>query len=194
MGTTWESSTPRSTSAGIAVGSSLDAAELIALLVVIVRSIAPLIAAADIGGALKIAVLASETEDATFRVDFDNSSVATGAALTGDSRYLLTALETSQELSVYDTVNNFELMRLPTGRAPQGVALSSDGTIAYVHNFMDRSISRLDLTEMLESELPATNVLPSISVVGFSFWQQRCPARSIYFRQLEIPPPRAWRR
>ena len=110
--------------------------------------------------------LGNEAEDTTFRVDFDNSSVATGAALTGDSRFLLTALETSRELSVYDTLNSFELMRLPTGRAPQGVALSSSGNIAYVHNFMDRSISRLDLTEMLESELPATNVLPSISVVN----------------------------
>ncbi|MEM7323348.1 MAG: ABC transporter ATP-binding protein [Actinomycetota bacterium] len=39
----------------IAVRGSLDAAELIALLVVIVRSIAPLIVAADIGGALKVA-------------------------------------------------------------------------------------------------------------------------------------------
>ena len=110
--------------------------------------------------------LDNEAEDSTFRIDFDNASVATGAALTGDSRYLLTALETSRELSVYDTLNNFELMRLPTGRAPQGVALSTSGSIAYVHNFMDRSISRFDLTEMLESELPFTNVLPPINVVN----------------------------
>lgn len=110
--------------------------------------------------------LGNEAEDATFRIDFDNSSLATGAALTGDSRFLLTALETSRELSVYDTLNNFELMRLPTGRAPQGVALSTNGSVAYVHNFMDRSISRFDLTEMLESELPATNVLPEIDVVN----------------------------
>ena len=109
--------------------------------------------------------LASGTEDNVFRVDFDNSSVATGAALTGDDRYLLVALETSRELSVYDTVNNFELMRLPTGRAPQGVALSSDGSRAYVHNFMDRSISRFDLTEMLETGLPATNLLTTVDVV-----------------------------
>ncbi len=109
--------------------------------------------------------LDGEIEANTIRIDFDNASLATGAALTGDSRYLLTALETSRELSVFDTVNNFELMRLPTGRAPQGVALSSAGDIAYVHNFMDRSISRFDLTEMIETDLPATNVLPSIQTV-----------------------------
>jgi len=109
--------------------------------------------------------LITESEDSGFRVDHDNSSVATHAALTGDNRYLLVALETSRELVVYDTQNGFQLMRLPTGRAPQSVALSSDGSQAYVHNFMDRTISRFDLSEMLRTDLPATNVLPSIQVV-----------------------------
>jgi YVTN family beta-propeller protein len=110
--------------------------------------------------------LGSGLEDPLFRFDLDNSSVATGVALTGDDRYVLTTLETSRELSVYDTQGGFELMRLPTGRAPQSVALSSDGAIAYVHDFMDRRISRFDLTEMLETNLPATNVLAPIFVVG----------------------------
>ncbi|MEO1575894.1 MAG: PA14 domain-containing protein, partial [Pseudomonadota bacterium] len=92
--------------------------------------------------------LGAQSEDSGFRVDFDNSSVASGAALTGNGRYLLVALETSRQLSVYDVRNNFELMRLPTGRAPQGVAVSSNGRIAYVHNFMDRSITRVDLTQI----------------------------------------------
>ncbi|TNC79543.1 MAG: hypothetical protein C9356_18595 [Oleiphilus sp.] len=104
-------------------------------------------------------------EDTGFRVDFDNASLATGAALTGDNRYLLTALETSRELSVYDTLNNYELMRLPTGRAPQGVALSTDGAIAYVHNFMDRSVSQFDLSEMIETALPNTEVLGEYAIV-----------------------------
>ncbi len=98
-------------------------------------------------------------------IDWDNASMATGAAITGDNRYLLVALETSRELAIYDTIAGFELMRLPTGRAPQGVALSTDGSIAYVHNFMDRSISRFDLTEMIQTRLPASNVLSSIPVV-----------------------------
>lgn len=110
-------------------------------------------------------LLGSETEDTAFRIDHDNAGLATGAALSGDDRYLLVTLETSRELAVYDIENGFQLMRLPTGRAPQSVALSTDGSIAYVHNFMDRSLSRFDLTEMLETNLPATNLLSSISVV-----------------------------
>ncbi|MBT8151559.1 MAG: NPCBM/NEW2 domain-containing protein, partial [Gammaproteobacteria bacterium] len=110
--------------------------------------------------------LATETEDLTLRIDHDNSSVATHAALTGNNRYLLVTLETSRELAVFDTHNGFELMRLPTGMAPQSVALSSDGSIAYVHNFMSRSISRFNLSQMLETDLPASNVLPSINTVS----------------------------
>ncbi|MFK7794194.1 MAG: Ig-like domain-containing protein [Gammaproteobacteria bacterium] len=111
--------------------------------------------------------LSTENQDANnLAIDFDNSSVATGAALTGDSRYLIVALETSNQLAVFDTINNFQVMRLPTGRAPQGVALSTDSSIAYVHNFMDRSISRFDLTRMIETELPSINVLSAIDVVG----------------------------
>lgn len=109
--------------------------------------------------------LGSVTEETNKRIDFDNSSVATGGALTGDNHYLLVALETSRELAVYDTLKGFELMRLPTGLAPQSVALSSNGRIAYVHNLMDRSISRYDLTQMIQTALPATNLLPTVRVV-----------------------------
>lgn len=110
--------------------------------------------------------LENNAQDPLMRIDFDNASLATGAALTGGNRYLLVALETSRELAVYDTVNNAAQMRLPTGRAPQGVALSSDGRVVYVHNFMDRSISRFDLSEMIETELPATHPLSTIHVVA----------------------------
>lgn len=111
-------------------------------------------------------LLGSETEDTAFRIDHDNAGLATGAALSGNDRYLFVTLETSRELAVYDIMKGFQLMRLPTGRAPQSVALSTDGSIAYVHNFMDRSLSRFDLTEMLETNLPATNLLSPISVVS----------------------------
>ncbi|MFK8030116.1 MAG: PA14 domain-containing protein [Gammaproteobacteria bacterium] len=104
-------------------------------------------------------------QEGDLRIDFDNSSLATGAAMSGDNRYLLVALETSRELVVYDLQNGFEVVRLPTGRAPQGVAWSNDGRVAYVHNFMDRSISRFDLVETIETELPAINELTSIDVV-----------------------------
>lgn len=107
-----------------------------------------------------------QTNQVNVGIDHDNASVATGAAFSGDSRYLLITLETSRELVVYDTQLGFELMRLDTGRAPQSVALSSDSKVAYVHNFMDRSISRFNLAEAFARELAIEDVLPSINVVS----------------------------
>ena len=60
------------------------------------------------------------------------------------------APQSGRQLAVYDLQDGYQLMRLPTGRAPQSVALASDGRTAYVHDFMDRQISRFDLTQMLE--------------------------------------------
>jgi cytochrome c peroxidase len=76
--------------------------------------------------------------------------------------------------------SGFQLMRLATGRAPQSVALSTDGSIAYVHNFMDRTISRFDLTQMLQTHLPASNPLPPIAVVSV----ESMPANLLLGKQL----------
>lgn len=101
-------------------------------------------------------------EDMTsVRLDHDNAGVATGAVFSGDGRYLFVALETSREVAVYDTVNGYELTRLSVGRAPQGLAVSGDGERLHVHNFMDRSLTTLDLTDMLVSgglEAPGSSV------------------------------------
>ena len=110
--------------------------------------------------------LVSLSNDSRTSLDHDNASVATSAAFSGDSRYLFVTLETSRELVVFDTQLGFQLMRLPTGRAPQGVALSSDGTVAYVHNFMDRNISRFQIKEALANEAPVEIILSSIDVVA----------------------------
>lgn len=104
--------------------------------------------------------------ESTSRLDFDNASVATGAAISGDNRYLIVALETSRELVIYDLVGGFELSRLHTGRAPQGVALSSDGSVIYVHNFMDRSISAYGFVSGLLTQSPVLEPVATETVVS----------------------------
>lgn len=109
--------------------------------------------------------LASELDEPGFRIQHDNASVATGAAFSGDGRYLFVALETSRELVIYDVENGFELERLATGRAPQGVALSTDGSQVLVHNFMDRSVSQYDLTALFANHLPGMTTASNTPVV-----------------------------
>ena len=56
--------------------------------------------------------LPSGVEQTGLRIDHDNAGVATGAALSGEGRYLFVALETSREVAVYDTLQGFQLTRL----------------------------------------------------------------------------------
>jgi YVTN family beta-propeller protein len=105
----------------------------------------------------------SRTELTGQRIDHDNSGLATGAAITGDGRYLFVALETSREVAVYDTQQGFQLARLAVGRAPEAVAFSSNGRTLYVHNFMDRTVSRFDVTNMVAL---GSNTAPALGTVA----------------------------
>ncbi len=110
--------------------------------------------------------LATRTELTALRIDHDNAGVGTGAALSGDGRYLFVALETSREVAVYDTQLGFQLTRLAVGRAPQGLAFSSDGRTLYVHNFMDRSVGRFDVTNLVALHVPQTTALGTTTTVA----------------------------
>jgi len=76
--------------------------------------------------------LASLAEDYPARMDHDNSGVAATALFNPTSDYLFVALEASREVAVIDPYGRHELMRFNVGRAPQGLALSSDGWRLYV--------------------------------------------------------------
>jgi len=68
---------------------------------------------------------------------------------------------------IYDIELGFQVGRLETGRAPQSVAFSADGTTAYVHNFMDRSISHFELSEVFSTGIGSTAItLPTWEVVS----------------------------
>ena len=110
--------------------------------------------------------LPSGVEQTGLRIDHDNAGVATGAAVSGEGRYLFVALETSREVAVYDTLQGFQLTRLAVGRAPQGVALSSNGRTLYVHNFMDRTLSRYDVTNLVALHVAQAPLLGTVSTVA----------------------------
>ena len=94
--------------------------------------------------------LGTNAEDYPGRVDHDNSGIASAAIYHPNGAYLFVALEASREVAVLDAAGKRELLRLAVGRAPQGLALSSDGNRLYVHNFMDRTVGVHDLTRLLQ--------------------------------------------
>jgi large repetitive protein len=105
-------------------------------------------------------------EDYPARVDLDNSSVSSAAAFHPSGAYLFVALETSRQVAVVDPFGRRELFRVQVGRAPQGLAVSADGLRLYVSNFMDRTVSVLDLSRLTgfgESALPVVSTAVAVA-------------------------------
>jgi YVTN family beta-propeller protein len=101
--------------------------------------------------------LGTLAEDLPRRIDHDNASLASAAAFHGSGAYLFVTLETSREVAVVDAINGRELFRIDVGLAPQDLVAAADGKTLYVHNFMDRSVSVINLSPLvLLGELRAT--------------------------------------
>ncbi len=105
-------------------------------------------------------------EEYAKRVDHDNSSLGSAAVYHTSGVYVFVALETSRQVAVVDAINGIELFKIAVGRAPQGLALSADGNNLYVQEFMDRSISVIDLSPLVKQGLlraTVTNVVTTVS-------------------------------
>jgi YVTN family beta-propeller protein len=111
--------------------------------------------------------LTTENELIEARIDHDDSSVASAAAFHPSGVYLFVALETSREVAVVSALTGSELFRVDVGRAPQGVAVSADGQRLFVQNFMDRSLSVVDLSPLVsfgEFEALVIGTLPAVQI------------------------------
>ncbi len=110
--------------------------------------------------------LATGLEDFVMRVDHDNASVASNAAFGPFGIHLFTALEGNREVAVSDVFSGVEILRFDVGRAPQGLAASPDGTRLYVQNFMDRSVSVVDVASLLHSGGVAATPIATLTTVA----------------------------
>ncbi|MEK8033611.1 PA14 domain-containing protein [Ideonella sp. DXS29W] len=110
--------------------------------------------------------LASQSEDLAARVDHDNAGLASAAVFDSRGVYLFVALETSREVALLDAHTRSQLLRVDVGRAPQGLALSPDGLSLWVSNFMDRSLSVIDLKPLIERGQLSLPVVATVSTVA----------------------------
>lgn len=94
--------------------------------------------------------LSTNSEDYLSRIDHDNSGLPSAAIYGPYGLHLFVALEGSREVAVVDVYGEQELFRILVERAPQGLALSSDGHTLLVHNFMSRSVTLHDITALVE--------------------------------------------
>lgn len=106
-------------------------------------------------------------ETLSLRADHDNASLASASAFDATGSYLFVALETSRQVEVLNALTGAPLFRIEAGLAPQGVAVSADNTRLFVHNFMGRTVSVIDITPLTKSgEFRSTTVATMASVAN----------------------------
>ncbi len=110
--------------------------------------------------------LDSNLEEFWARIDHDNASVGSHAAFGPYGAYLFTALEGNREIVVSDAYTATELLRFDSGRAPQGLTTSADGTRLYAHNFMDRSVSVYDISALVNSNELTISPLAEVGTIA----------------------------
>lgn len=89
------------------------------------------------------------TETPALRTHHDNAGIAVTSLFGQWGNYAFVALEGSRAVAIIDAYSGTQVARFETGRAPQGLALSPDGRTLFVHNFMDRSVTIHDLTQVI---------------------------------------------
>ena len=107
--------------------------------------------------------LTGETEDYASRIDFDDSAVPSHAVFDPTGLLLYVAMEGSRQVAVVDAIAKSVILKINTGRAPQGLALSPDGTRLYVQNFMDRTVQVYDFSLLVTGGRPAGSEIPLLA-------------------------------
>ncbi|MGC4088091.1 MAG: AbfB domain-containing protein [Polyangiaceae bacterium] len=126
--------------------------------------------------------LDSQSEDYAGRIDHDNAGVASAVAFHPSGAYFFVALETSRQVAVVAAVSKTELFRVDVGRAPQALVVSPAGTELYVSNFMDRSVSVVDLQPLVGlGEFRATPVATVRSVATEKLAAQVLSGKQLFY-------------
>lgn len=110
--------------------------------------------------------LPANIESYAARIDHDDSGVASAIVHDRYGIYMFVALETSREVAVVDAHGGWEIFRIDTGRAPQGLALSADDRSLYVSNFMDRTIGVYDISTLIDEGIASVPLVATLSAVG----------------------------
>ncbi len=110
--------------------------------------------------------VATLTESVAARIDHDNASVASAAMFGPYGIHLFTALEGNRQVAISNTLTGSEIARFTVGRAPQGLALSPNGRVLAVQNFMDRSVTLVDISNIVQAGGTNTTVLATVSTVA----------------------------
>ena len=114
--------------------------------------------------------LVANVENEPARVDFNDRAMAQSVVFSPLGDLVFVAFQGSNLVEVRDANQpTLRLGSLPTGLAPEGLALDVDGlgrTLLYVQNFLSRSVSVLDVSALVAGTGNALTQLAEVPTVG----------------------------
>ena len=110
--------------------------------------------------------LTNGTEDLAARIDFNDRNMAVVVAFSPVGDIFLVAMQGSNKVEVYDTSNRSFLGAMNTGLAPQGMVFNDDASKLYVHNYMSRSVSVFDTSDLIEAVGNSAAELAEVTTVA----------------------------
>ncbi len=111
--------------------------------------------------------LASNREVLSSRIDFNDRDFAFAVEFSPFGDYAFHALQGSNALDVRDAYAGDLAAGVDgTGLAPQGLALTADGSTLFVHNFMSRTVAVYDASGVTDSTSFALPLLASVATVS----------------------------
>ncbi len=108
--------------------------------------------------------VASGAEDIARRMDINDRDMVQATLLSPLGDLIFVASQGVNTIDVFDTVTLERVSQFDTGRAPQGMALDTDGRLA-VHNFLSRSVGYYDVSELISGRSNAVRSLGESGVV-----------------------------
>jgi len=84
--------------------------------------------------------LLNNSEAAVDRIDYNDRDSASAVQFSPAGDYVFVALQGSNSIAVRDAYSRASVSAVDTGFAPQGLAMTADGSRLFVHNFMSRSV------------------------------------------------------
>ena len=110
--------------------------------------------------------LAANAERLDRRIDFNDRDLAQAMVFTPVGDAFLVAMQGSNVVEVWDAHDRTRLGMVTVGRAPDGLAMSPDGRRLYVHNFLDRSVTLVDTSGLLDATVNQPRVLATVETVA----------------------------
>ncbi|GAB4207323.1 MAG: hypothetical protein OHK0022_35400 [Roseiflexaceae bacterium] len=125
--------------------------------------------------------IANGNEVRSARIDFNDRDLAQAVAFSPLGNYAYVALQGSNMVQVHDAYAGARAAILfDTGLAPQGLALSPDGDLLFVHNMLSRSVRVYDVSGINRAREYAARPLATVTTVA----EERLPPDLLRGKQI----------